>query len=398
MSGLTVLKFIHLGCNILQTAREAVEVIHNPANNETQQARIASIINKFVLLGFSSTELMWLQGGTKSETLCTLKGIEVLPRITNMFIQLLKEGAEQGNRPNPSYMRFMERGFCVPLMDFITTISEANSYYEKSILEMTPEERKKATRPIYQVNPDTGSWEIVGKRPVSEEESKANQAFYEKAATVTCSLAVALEAYNIVENRVIQNIGSSLYHDLAHWLLGRPHIAPVAAPPPHPVPPGRPAPRPPRPRVPPRHHRHPPPASPVQPQIQKVFSLLNLNDIPDPLHGDVVLRQYMDPIMYTPIRDPVADPTTVNAAGKMQIYDRAAILRWLSSHNTSPLTGLLLRADQLVERPALKAMIESRLKMHEDKLWDYVRSSPDFIKQLDEPADAQLLANAQVEV
>lgn len=82
--------------------------------------------------------------------------------------------------------------------------------------------------------------------------------------------------------------------------------------------------------------------------------------IPQTMHDDIVLSKYICTITQEPMRDPVADPTN----GGKTLYERAAIVKWLQTKNTSPATRFTLNDFQLLERPALSALINSRLKLH----------------------------------
>lgn len=60
------------------------------------------------------------------------------------------------------------------------------------------------------------------------------------------------------------------------------------------------------------------------------------------------------PITGLPLQDPVVDPDG-------NTYERSAILQWLESHSTSPLTRHGLDATQLVPNRAVQAMIRSAM-------------------------------------
>lgn len=94
-------------------------------------------------------------------------------------------------------------------------------------------------------------------------------------------------------------------------------------------------------------------------------NLLNFPTIPEPLHEDAIFSQFMCPITHRPIRDPVRDPTT--PPDIKVFYERGALVDWLTVHHVSPRTSQPLRLDQLIECPALKLVIDERLRYHSQK-------------------------------
>lgn len=108
--------------------------------------------------------------------------------------------------------------------------------------------------------------------------------------------------------------------------------------------------------------------------------------IPKILHTDVVLAKYECILALDPIRDPVGDPT-----GKTALYERSEILKALAKNPISPGTRLPLQPYQLVEKPAIKALIESRLKLHSDS------NKAGLKLVMETPADPILQAAADAE-
>jgi len=106
-------------------------------------------------------------------------------------------------------------------------------------------------------------------------------------------------------------------------------------------------------------------------EVQAGFNLLALRKIPEPLHADALLKRYICPVTQKPIRYPVTDPNG-NA-----IYEREAILRWLETHGTSPVTFRPLHARDLVLKSDLKQMIDSRLRFHGERLQNYIGQNED---------------------
>lgn len=92
------------------------------------------------------------------------------------------------------------------------------------------------------------------------------------------------------------------------------------------------------------------------------IQLNNLSYIPEQLYDDQVFSRYECAITAAPIRDPVCDSNGVT------LYERAAILSWIDIHHTSPITRSPLVAHQLLERPALRALIDARLQFHQQRI------------------------------
>lgn len=91
-------------------------------------------------------------------------------------------------------------------------------------------------------------------------------------------------------------------------------------------------------------------------------SLLALSEIPEPLHNDPFLQQYICAITLAPIRNPILDPN-----GKT-LYDKEAISKWIQTNHNSPVTRAPLKAVQLKEDVETKAVIEERLLFHEQQM------------------------------
>lgn len=91
-------------------------------------------------------------------------------------------------------------------------------------------------------------------------------------------------------------------------------------------------------------------------------NISDLPDIPEELHEDECLSNYICPITFAPIRDPVRDPN-----GRT-VYERRAIYSWLREKLISPVTRAQLLRSDLQELPHLKKFIEDRLKMHGERL------------------------------
>lgn len=351
-------------------AIDELQKLNNPEEGKILQS--ASLINKLVLLGFSVGEIGALAGGVKSDTLMKLKTFELLPRTAEMPLELIKGGIKLSQELSvENCIRLAEKGVIAPLSGIIGTIAQASAYYESHFIEMTPEEREQAKRPIYEYDPATESYFIAGYRPVTLEECKTNLEVLQKISSISGCVKIGAE---------LELIGNSykgaktVYEKLSIFFQQH----------------GRYLPRIRRSRERVSNEQNANAARKVE-ELEEVISLRALPMIPSSLHEDVILKQFICPITNLPIRHPVADPNGHT------VYERSAILAWLSFNPTSPVTRESLTPDKLLERPALETLINERLKMHEKKLWDYVASSPELQQQLLTPAPLELVEAAEVE-
>ena len=124
---------------------------------------------------------------------------------------------------------------------------------------------------------------------------------------------------------------------------------------------------------------------------EKTDGFLSLDSIPDFLHDDLVFSRYVCPISLQPIRYPVADPNGVT------VYELGAITEALRNNPVSPVTRRPLTVEQLLPRPALKALIDHRLQYHENQLLRLIRESELHRAVLQNPAELALQNAADIE-
>ena len=118
------------------------------------------------------------------------------------------------------------------------------------------------------------------------------------------------------------------------------------------------------------------------------ISLLALDRIPQPLHGDPVFSAYSCAIGLMPIRFVVGDPTT----NPPVIYEKSVILNWLARNPinpTSPISRRPLQPDQLLPRPGIQALIDSRLALYSKGLNEYLSTN------VNTPVDETIIAQAK---
>lgn len=147
-----------------------------------------------------------------------------------------------------------------------------------------------------------------------------------------------------------------LYIELCAYLFGRhapPAAAIVAAP----------------------HPYVPPPPAEVNPCYGPV-NLVDLPEIPLPLHEDVVFSQVICPITQCPVRDPVLDPTN-----HITIYERRAIVEVIDdalARGTvpkSPLTREPISVERLIALPHRHALITERLRFHQEHCAKFIQEN-----------------------
>ncbi len=84
-------------CDFNQVLEAGEKLIQAENVNEEFLAK-ASLVNRMICLGFTITEIGMAMTGKKHETLTTLKGIELVPRLANMWISFLSEGIQIDGR------------------------------------------------------------------------------------------------------------------------------------------------------------------------------------------------------------------------------------------------------------------------------------------------------------
>ncbi len=298
----------------------------------------ASAVNRLAILGFSAAETFMSLSGSKSEALSRLKGFELIPKMLNLPIQLTLElNDSRGEITARTVVRILEQGVVAPLAGIVGTAAEQISYYEQHFLEMTPEELKNAKRPIFEFDQNLGGPVIIGYAPVDAEECQKRLNVADRVAQTSLHIRVLGEVG--FSESVTFDALIPFYQYLAQFLS-----APAIAP------------------------RQPVQQRAIVPaQQQRAPNILNLNflafdEIPIPLYEDVVFRRFICPISNCPIRNPVYDPN-----GRT-LYERGAIQQWIAVRPISPVTRLPLTVAQLVEAPAVRALIDDRLQFHQDRM------------------------------
>lgn len=341
-------------------------------------------VHRAVLVGFSIAEAAMLASGCSSDSLYTLKEVEIVPRFLKaMIVDPISVGIKRDNTPQ-GIVRFIERGVFAPLMDFTRMVVVTTGYYEKHFLEMTPEEQEKATRRDYS---DPYKWDAV--KPINLEECKNNLDAATDVANAAAFLRIGAETE--VVSKTFGVILHPFYTQLISYLMNGLAEGNLAQVPPLP---------------------NPQPAAPAPLQVQQLILALNniqaadqlviysgelwrrlaeldltvLPMIPNSLHEDSVLRRYECSIYHQPARYPLEDPIA-----RGTYYDRHAIYRWIDEHGTSPVTRLPLTREDLIQLPdAVYITIEHRLSYHKDRI-------NQLLEQIIHEEALELVASPQVQ-
>jgi hypothetical protein len=314
----------------------------------------ATAINRLAMLGFTAAESCMRIVGAKSESLAFLKQLEILPRTFNFPLQFMTEVVEGDISTAKGVFKIVERGVVAPIAGIFVTAAEQMSYYERQFLEMTPEQRISAKRPILEYDPENEAFKITGYKPVEIKECLEN---IKKAAALAkgcAALRVASETGSI-SKATFEGV-APFYQYLASYLTAMPRrnmipvrggVAPAAAA-----------------------------QGAQQPQRdgQQGLNLdfLAFDSIPIPLHEDVVFKRFICPITNEPVRDPVKDPNGIT------IYERRAIYQWIAVNPVSPMTRAPLTRQLLIEVPAVKALIDHRLQFHRDRMIEVLQQGLDL--------------------
>jgi hypothetical protein len=374
-----------LACDVLNLLN-GINKIQESENNRWMHA--AYLVNRIVILGCTFTHIGLELNGAKSETLEREKIIELIPRFTDVFVRFGRELAlleESGTPLNiQTLFRPFQKGILAPFSDLAITGIEFEAYNDKHYLDMTPEEFEKVRHKEF--CDDNGN---VYEYDISLEDCKLE---LEQAPKMLMAASLARFAFEACAINATANTCSSLIHYMRNFRrLANDLEAANNQAPPLPrradanipaIPPLQP---------PPVRRAAIPPANPIEEFSEDDIGLfVNLPFIPPPLYNDPLFKKFICPITTCPIRDPVGDPYTSTT-----LYEKSAILEWLSIRQVSPLTRIPLEPAQLIPKPALKNAIKHRLLYHQKKVLEYMES-PEYQAILNAPLEEDLnLAIAQ---
>lgn len=115
------------------------------------------------------------------------------------------------------------------------------------------------------------------------------------------------------------------------------------------------------------------------PSADSLLTLTDLPFIPLALHDDPFFTKFRCSITEDPVRDPVQEPDDNGKGIKGRIYDRKAILTWVSTCNergqapTWPHTRRRLDPNRLISMRLLKRQIDERLGEYQKKIEQAIR-------------------------
>ena len=340
MSISSLAKFTVALSDILCTAESIADVASS--QGEENLLKKAHLVNTLAMLGFTMIETGAQYMGVRAQTMVKIKAFEMIPR--NIQVPLSLINAVLGSQEQSSIraaLEILQKGVIAPFADVVRVAGELSAYEERSYLEMSPEEREKHRRPVYDYDPCTESLQIIGEKPIDVEECRVNLEMAQTIARGASFVRFGAEFTHAIN--VVQPVYQGIHEYLRRFQV-------------------------------------------------KVRSLRELPEIPPPLREDRVLRQYICPISQEPIRHPVGDPN-----GRT-VYEERSIRRWLEGHHTSPVTRLPLTYRDLVPMPSLQALIDSRLEQHDRHFQEYLLQTSEFNTRLAAPALENLQGAADEEV
>jgi hypothetical protein len=329
-------------CDLVNTMHAMDKVSRDDSNKFFY---IAALVNKLTLLGFDLADSAFAINGGPTKNLSQMKSVELLPRTLELGLRPVEELIEQNRSRDWNALQFLEKGIIAPLGDLFRVSFEVAANFEQHFIDMTPEQLANAKRPVYEYDPTSERSRVIGYKPVDIDECRKNLEEAKQGKVLSSGVRIATEVG--VLTHAVSSI-TSIYDILRPFVEER-----VGG----------------------------------EEYIQN-FDFLALTEIPPPLAIDEVFSRYICPITNEPIRDPVGDPN-----GRT-LYERAAITRWLRVSQTSPATRESLSVELLVEKPAIRAIIDHRLRMHQERLWDYIEDSQVARAAQAAPPDPVLLVEA----
>jgi hypothetical protein len=357
---LPIARTVVMCCDVINTFDSANKV-QMPSNTPVLDK--IQLINRIVILGCVLTQVGTEINGASAKDLAMQKVVEIFPRMAEIGLRATKEayvlgeevqeGDQEINNIERNF-RFFRKGFIAPTADFVRVLAEFCAYQEQGFLDLSPEEFAKTTR-IIEIDENCHPIEVA---PLNKEECIEDKATYEKVALVSSFLRAASETGVISQAAGREE---DVYLRLALYFRALIGLAD---------------------NLPARNLERLTHSGSRERQaleeIRQIIDFKGLVDIPLPLHQDVVFSRYVCPITRLPIRDPVGDPTNNHT-----LYERRAIIDWLRSCErrnsplTSPVTNELITIETLVEKPALKLLIDHRLEHFQKVLSDYM-DTPEF--------------------
>lgn len=316
----TFLDFIHV-----------VKAINDFDESDGSMLQTANVVNRLVLLGFSTIEIKRLTNNSiNNQALACLKSKELPSRYLDLLIQLLK-GPKLAKDDVETPLQFLERAVVVPISDIVRVSAEKTSYEIRQCLNT--QQAIPLSSANNSLDPILGCPEKLKKL-----EEQINKAFKIKLlaerSLISSAGDLCREWYNSIYARAIADLRLNLQQ-----------------------------------------------ADPQE--VEK--AIMRSFPIPEAFHEDLVLQSYTCPITHEPIRYPVEDPTTrahQQGQGEPVLYERSAIINSLAFRAISPITREPLMPNQLIPRQDVQDVIEMRLQHYSSNVWRYLETSPLFQQHL----------------
>ncbi|NGX49801.1 MAG: hypothetical protein K940chlam5_01405 [Candidatus Anoxychlamydiales bacterium] len=340
-----------------------LESIGKSYNDEEHRwQHIFSSVNRLAMLSLNIGSKVGKVKKIDPDKIIIFKTGEFLTRIADIPFRLA-EFFQDYEHEDPSLFRFYEKTLIAPFSGIIANVCEMVITDEEKYLKEYKEKGEEAKRPIYEEDQDTELRKIVDYKSVDPKECKETI----DSARKTQKIASTIKVTSDVGIKNIISTPKKLYEELHTYLRFRNSLKIRDG---------------------------------ASESDSKTVDLVSSEMIPMPLQDDNIFKVWTCAITHMSVRDPVGDPTTKDRAGRpvVTLYERRFIYRWLSAHPTSPVSRLPLSKTALIEKPALKSLIENRLRFHGKRLSAYLaREEGEFNFELDTAIDPVLQTNADVE-
>ncbi|NGX52442.1 MAG: hypothetical protein KR126chlam5_00740 [Candidatus Anoxychlamydiales bacterium] len=329
---------------------------------ELRWQHIFSSVNRLAMLSLNIGSKVGKVKKIDPDKITMFKTGEFLTRIADIPFRFA-EFFQDYEHEDPSLFRFCEKTIIAPFSGIIANVCEMVITNEEQYLKEYEKKGEEVKRPIYGEDPDTELRKIVGYKSVDPKECKETIDTARETQKIASTIKVTTDAG--IKN--IISTSKKLYEELHTYLRFRNSLKL---------------------------------RDDDSESDSKTVDLLSSEMIPMPLQDDNIFKVWTCAITHMSVRDPVGDPTTKDHAGRLVVtlYERRFIYRWLSAHPTSPISRQPLSKTALIEKPALKSLIENRLRFHEKHLKDYLAGEEGaFNFDLDAAIDPILQTNADVE-
>jgi hypothetical protein len=266
--------------------------------------------NRMSIVSLNLIELFASYAGVDSSTLKIIKGIELLPRSAACYIEFQKYASAPALVGN-SPGRMISQSVVVPLIDLVKCGMTYSMYQELSNVDALGR-GEVVMRRIYAEDDLDGYRPNVGYRETDLQETRG--LVDQRETQINYALGARLIADDPIRTWAIKQ-GESLY---AAVVRGLAHIHEGSS-------------------------------------DRLVVDLIGQDRILPIFHDDEIFRQYICPITSEPIRFPVSEN------GRNQVYERRVAIEAFGEGN-------------LRERPAIAAIINSRVRYHQSHLMEFLQN------------------------